>query len=464
MKRFKKAGMLVIFLIPALVGAIGHLIDGQTIPDTLYKVIKMYGFSADTCKNNIFIEIARWAAPLVTISGLALILQRTFARVVDFFRGFSKNAIALYGDATEKEIVHRNINETINVTDGKVMDVNKHIIMFSSDEKAIEFYAENKEKLRGEIFMMLEKRDGFTVELDNVKVFNPYEIIARRFWHKRDLRGLFEKDEMKISIVGSNVLARKMLTDGLLNNIYTLTQKVGYHLWSEDGFFEQAHADFKTMNEDIVTYHSLKAQDAVFGIAESDRIIFTEKVDNELLFEIVKLTKGEIYLFDPKDTFVNIFGYDKIYTFGKLNNILTEENISAKNTYTLAKELNYDFALKYPKKDESVPTSADEAWGRLNTFTKGSNVASADYHKIRLIVMTETKKTKPDEVLCEMEHIRWCRYHYLNHWKYGETEDGKKDEAKKIHPCLKPFGALDPATRLKDKDGIDTLLKLEGIL
>ncbi len=464
MKKFKKAIMLAILVFPAILGIAGYMVDGNNALDSLYKAIKMYGFSADSCNNNLLIEFARWIAPLVAVSGLALILKRAFSRVVDFFRSFSKNAIALYGDAKEKDIVLRNINETIAIPDGEVMDATKHIIMFSEDERALEFYAANKAKLKGEVFMKLEKSDSFTVDLDNVKVFNPYEIIARKFWHENALRQLIEKDNMKIAIVGSDVLARKILTDGLLNNIYSLTQKIEYHIWSGDGFFEQAHADFKTMNNDTVRYHDMKDFGKVYGIASSDRIIFTEKVDNELLFEIVKLTKGEIYIFDPMDTFVNIFGYEKIYTFGKYDSVLTEENISSKNTYLLAKELNYDFALKYPKKGEAVPASAEEAWSRLNTFTKGSNVASADYHKIRLIVMTETKKTKPDEELCEMEHIRWCRYHYLNHWRYGETEDGKKDEINKKHPCLKPFSALEPGTKMKDKDGIDTLLNLEGIL
>ncbi len=464
MKKFKKAIILAILVLPAIVGIIGYIIDGNAFLDAVYLAIKMYLFDADSCNNNILIEFARWIAPVVTVSGLALILKRAFRRFLDFFRSFSKNAVALYGNAKEKEVILRNINETIDASDGEVMDAEKHIIMFSADEEALEFYAENKEKLKGEVFMKLEKSDSFTVTLDNVKFFNPYEIIARKFWHEKDLRQLIEKDNMKIAIVGSDVLARKILTDGLLNNIYSLTQKVEYCIWSEDSFFEQAHADFKTMNNDTVTYHSMESADKIFNIASSDRIIFTEKVDNELLFEIVKLTKGEIYLFDPMDTFVNIFGYDKLYTFGKYDSVLTEENMRTENTYALAKELNYQFALKYPKAGETLPSSAEEAWGRLNVFTKGSNVASADYHKIRLIVMTETKKTKADETLCEMEHIRWCRYHYLNHWHYGETADGKKDEVNKKHPCLKPFGALTPDTRMKDKDGIDTLLNLEGIL
>lgn len=463
MKLLKKAGMVLLFVLPAIIGFAGYVRAGEELFDAAYLAIRMYLFDADSRKNNLMIEIARWVAPIFTVSGLAIMLKTAFAKVVDFFAGFATDAVAVYGDTEIKAIVAKNIKHAINVDDNEAMDVGRHIIMFSTDEKGLEFYTKNKDKLNGEVFMKIDKNDTFVVSLDNVKFFNPCEIIARSFWQEHDISRVLDKDELKIAIVGSDVLSRKILTYGLLNNIYSLTQKVEYHIWSDDNFFEKAHSDFVTMNGDKIVYHNNKCMRRIFDIASADRIIITEAIDNEFLGEIVELTEGEIYCFDPIGTFVNVFDYKKIYSFGRYSEVLTEENIRTDKLYNFAKELNHQYALKYLKEGQTKIPTIDEAWDELNVFLKGSNIASADHHKIRLIVMRKSGKTKVDDILAEMEHIRWCRYHYLNHWKFGETTDGNKDSKNKIHPCLKPFADLPESNKQKDRDGIETLLSLEGL-
>ncbi|MBQ2840790.1 MAG: hypothetical protein IJE70_05540 [Oscillospiraceae bacterium] len=462
MRNLKKAGMVLLFVVPAIVGFIGYLLADNTMADSAYMAIKAYLFDADTFNNNSLIEVARWTAPMCTVSGLAIILKTAFTRLVEFFLGFASDAVAVYGDADLKEIVKKNVKHAINVDDNEVLDVNGHIILFSTDEKGIEFYRKNKERLCGDVFIKLDKNDVFSVALDDVKFFNPCEIVARSFWQENDIRSVIKNDRMKISIVGSDVLSRKILSYGLLNNIYSLTQKIEYHVWSDDDFFPKAHGDFSTMNGDRVVYHSNKCEERLFEIASSDRIIITEKINNEFLAELAQMTKGEIYCYDPMGTFVNIFDNSNIFSFGQYESVLTEENIRTDYLYDFAKKLNYQYTLRYSEDKDNLP-SQESAWRGLDTFSKGSNIASADYHKIRLIVMKETGKIKVDDALAEMEHIRWCRYHLLNHWKYGETANGKKDTTNKIHPCLKPFAELDREQQLKDSEGIEVLLSLEEV-
>lgn len=462
MRKFKKAGVLLLFVLPWIAGVIGCRMEGYSFWDAAYVAIRMYLFDADYRQNNLLFEIARWVAPVCTISGFFLILEIVWEKIKDFFHGFLPDAVAIYGDADLKEIARKNIKHAINVDDNAVMDVGSHIIMFSTDEKSLEFYTKNKEKLRGDVFIKIDKNDSFSVSLDNVKFFNPCEIVARRFWQKRDIRNVITHNEMKIAIVGSDILSRKILTYGLLNNVYSLEQKIEYHIWSNNDFFKKAHSDFETMNGDCVIYHDNKCQDRLKQIALADRIIITEKIDNEMLAEIAKLTKGEIYCFDPMGTFVNIFENKNIYPFGCYNDVLTTENIRTDNLYDFAKELNYKYELMYANENEE-PLTKEAAWDKLDVFTKGSNIASTDYHHIMLIVMKETGKTEVDYTLAELEHIRWSRYHFLNHWKCGETPNGKKDAANKIHPCLKPFAELDDENKQKDVSGINTLLALEGL-
>lgn len=460
MRKLKKAGMVLLFILPAIVGFVGYMMAGKNMFDAAYFAIRMYLFDADTFGNNWLIECARWIAPIFTISGLVIILKTAVAKMADFFAGFASDAIAVYGDNELKEIVKKNIKHAINVDDNEVMDVESHIIMFSDDEKGLEFYTKNKDKLKGEVFIKLDKNDSYSVALDSVKFFNPCEMIARNFWQKRDIRNVIYKDEMKIAIVGSDILSRKILTYGLLNNIYSLTQMIEYNIWSNDDFFERAHGDFNTMNGDKVVYCDNNSKDRLRDIASADRIIITDEIDNEFIYELSKLTKGEIYCFDPMGTFVNIFEYDKIYSFGNYKEILVAENIRTDNLYSFAKALNFQYALKYLNEGQEPPT-LEGAWNDLDVFTKGSNIAATDYHKITCLVMRETGKTKADYILAEMEHIRWSRYHFLNHWKYGETANGKKDSKNKIHPCLKPFAELDDSNKNKDLEGIEILLELD---
>lgn len=462
MKKWRKALIVLTFVLPAIIGFAGYIWAGNGLIDSMYLAVRMYLVEADTINNNILIELARWAAPIVTVSGLSIILKNAIAKVKDFFVGFSSDAIAVYGDTELKEIVRKNIRHTISVDDNEVMDVSSHIIMFSTDEKGLEFYKKNKEKFRGEVFIKIDKNDSYNVALDQVKFFNPCELIARDFWQKNDIRQVIGNDDMKIAIVGSDILSRKILTYGLLNNIYSLTQRIEYHIWSNDDFFEKAHKDFKTDNDDKIEFCDNKCPDRLFQIASADRIIITEPLDNEFMSELAKLTKGEVYCFDPMGTFVDIFKPANVYPFGRFDEVLTAENIRTDKLYEFAKKLNYQYALKYLEQEAEQPTM-EEAWDEIDAFTKGSNVASTDYHRIRLIVMKETGKKDVDDTLAEMEHIRWCRYHYLNHWRYGETKNGKKDSENKIHPCLKDFAELEKENQEKDLDGIKTLLSLEGI-
>ena len=81
---------------------------------------------------------------------------------------------------------------------------------------------------------------------------------------------------------------------------------------------------------------------------------------------------------------------------------------------------------------------------------------SADAQKLSAEVM---------ELLSELEHIRWCRYHYLNNWSYGVPEGGKnKDKIRRIHTDLLPYGELSEEDKEKDRENIRILLSVPDAL
>ena len=67
------------------------------------------------------------------------------------------------------------------------------------------------------------------------------------------------------------------------------------------------------------------------------------------------------------------------------------------------------------------------------------------------------------ELLAQLEHMRWCRYHYLNNWAFGQPENGKrKDPRLRLHADLVPYENLTDAEREKDRENIRILLSVEN--
>lgn len=97
------------------------------------------------------------------------------------------------------------------------------------------------------------------------------------------------------------------------------------------------------------------------------------------------------------------------------------------------------------------------------------NVSAADYHKIRVHMMKTDGwsmdaaglSQKQMELLAELEHIRWCRYHQFHNWRMGIPKNGaRKDATLRIHKDLIPYDELTEEEKKKDKDNIRMLQKL----
>ncbi|MBN2202408.1 hypothetical protein JW777_10670, partial [bacterium] len=52
------------------------------------------------------------------------------------------------------------------------------------------------------------------------------------------------------------------------------------------------------------------------------------------------------------------------------------------------------------------------------------------------------------EILAEAEHDGWMRYKIQNGWTFGE----KRDDALKVHDCLKPYRELSECEKEKDRN------------
>ncbi len=466
MRKLKRFLAVLIFLLPAIFGGFGYLLEGDRVADAFYQSVSMYFFNANTTDNHFLVELSRWTAPIMTISGIALIVKELFQRIGDFFVGFFSDAVAVYGNTELSELVKQNIPHTIVVKTDEIKDVKRQILLFDKDDDGLKFYMKNKDAFSGkEVYIKLKFIDCLQANVENVKFFNINEIIARKFWNEYYLKELLTEKTLKIALIGSDVLAEKLLYYGLLNNLYTIDQKIEYHVWGAEAF-ESIHREFETMNGDTIVYHKDRVLNDLPLIAAADRIIVADADNMALLDVLTSVTTAPIYYFDPSGTFVNVFGYEKLYPFGKSVDILTAENIFTDKLQMMAKRINYEYECNYGSlkgcaDPENRIADTERLWSGLSPFLKSSNIAAGDYHSIRLLVMQHKGNFEINEEVCELEHIRWCRYHLLNHWKHGFGPDGKKDKQKKLHPCLVPFDELCPNDRWKDRDTIAVLLDLE---
>lgn len=154
------------------------------------------------------------------------------------------------------------------------------------------------------------------------------------------------------------------------------------------------------------------------------------------------------------------------------SSILTEKNIMSEELYRIGMELNYSYNEHFSKETHEMrqkDIAMREMWDNLDGFTKASNIASADYHEIRFMILKRQGKEyhnfteEEREWLSKAEHIRWCRFHFLNHWTYGTLEDGKrKDVNKRIHTYLVPYEELPREVQMLDWDTISRLMKLKS--
>lgn len=467
----KKKHLFYLFvLVPFVLGTIGYCTQGIDFTDAAYGSFALYFVNPVMDEKNLPVEAARWLAPLTLAGGVLLTIKEIGYKVKHFFRSLDKRTVAIYSDNPFGEMLEKNIRHSIRIQDDSVYDTKNVIIMYANDSDALKFYQDNRRKIKNKnVYMKLDSFHPLCIGNSDVKYFNMNDMIARDYWKSHNLSEYCKNNEkhIKIAIVGFNDLGERILNSGLLNNIFSLDQCIEYHIWGDSVLYENLHTDFHTMNHDKIVYHKSGVEEEICMLTEMDRIIVVDSTDYHLLTSIFEICPhNKIDCFSPDGSLVNsIYDNDKIDIFGNYESLLTKENIITDKLYEQAMKLHYRYA--HPEDtptDPGKPGKWDwqelkDAWNALNSFTKLSNVAAADYYNITKEIMG-TDET--DDVLCELEHIRWCRFHFLNHWKYGQTENGKKDSNKRIHPCLIPYSELSETEKEKDKDAVKMLIGLNG--
>lgn len=472
-RNVKKIVKIVVFFIPFILGVIGYsMMEGIALRDALFYPIGFYTLNTIEPAENVFLEIARWTAPVMTASGLVMAVAAFQQRFRNYFTWLRGGSIAVYGAAQDTAVVLAQLGKRgISIEEGCFQKAERYILMGQEKENFL-FYQKNHDRLDGkQVYLKCTSMNGRMTD-GNVNLFFEEEIAARIFWKEQNLYRVAKEKDFCLRIVFTEfgVLEEQLLLWGLQNNIFHPAQRISYHIFGEAGKFRAVYHELSQI-EDPIVFHDEPWYEAMDLLGAADRIIVCNAGAylNDILFAVpekvidVFVENSEEALHYETKERLRLFEWKK--EAEKIENILEEGMLK------MAKSINLRYAHLYTGVAETEE-NLDAEWGKLNTFTKYSNISSADYHKVRLLMIDEWKKqTGRDEIdgeflreLAELEHIRWNRYHYLNNWKYGIPENGKnKDAVKRIHRDLIPFSELTEAEKDKDAENIRVLLSVKEI-
>ena len=197
------------------------------------------------------------------------------------------------------------------------------------------------------------------------------------------------------------------------------------------------------MNSDKLEYYSTDDENIWEIIENADKVIVADEVEVELLQTIIlSANNSKVYYYSPEDGDMGSYiEYRKPVPFGRYKDVFTEENILREKLTEKAKALHNYY--------ESI-CNTDKKWEDLSGFLRASNISAADFGNI----LADLNKDEME--LAELEHIRWCRFYFLNYYKYGEV----RNDAKRINNDLVRFDELSLEEQEKDLDAVRVLKKL----
>lgn len=134
MKKILKA---VLFILPFIVGGIGYILAGESISDSFYAAASLYGMNLVFDATNIWIEIARWAAPFATATALLYAFTKLLTylkwRIVSFFH----DSVAVYTDSDIQIEFGDKVREIYSAEVKK--SAKSHIILMENDVDSFDF-------------------------------------------------------------------------------------------------------------------------------------------------------------------------------------------------------------------------------------------------------------------------------------------------------------------------------------
>ena len=474
MKKSSKIAKIILLLLPLAFGSFGQIVVArQPVLNSLFNCLLMYFVNYSGAPVNLWVEIARWSAPLATAGSVILLLSELNSRFLAWSKYLIYDSVAVYGPEDDQALVLPQLGRSGFSGGDKFHRANRYLLLNDEKENFAFYSAHREEMRRTKVYLKSGSLRGQSASDTNLKLFCPEETAARIFWKQQDLCERFGQGapRLRIAFVGFDLLGEELLYSGLQNNIFAPDQRIEYHIFGEDRSFAAKHPRLDLIS-DPVLFHREHWYEQLDLLANADLLLVLEQEAQ------LALTKDLLALL-PEKTFT-VFAEDpkilelldereRLLLFDWEKEALKIDYIMDDLLFERAKRINLRYSHLYHQVTENE-AACEAEWKKLDAFTRYSNVSSADYHEIRLQMLrhmglpADGSGLSPEqmEFLAELEHIRWCRYHWLNHWQYGVPADGKaKDAAKRIHTDLIPYQDLSEEEKEKDRETIRVLLSLD---
>lgn len=456
---------LAVVCFPLVPGIIGLTQSGKPLLDSLFDCVCMYVLNYQGKPPNIYVELARWAAPVATASGVLMLVhafREDFRNYICYRRG---NSVAVYGTVQEKEDLLRQLGRRgINGKEAFIR-ADRYVLLYD-EEQNLDFYYCNKHFAKGSAFYLKCHSVYAQSAADtNLHLFCPETTAARLFWKKRCPYALAAKSGFKMTIVilGFGRLGEELLRCALLGNIFHPAQSIQYHIFGDGSEFTTIHTQLASITDPVV-FHAEPWQQQCGLLEQAEMIVVAEQMNQiELLKNLLLATaQGQIDILSADSVYAELLGNERITPFCWKQEAQQLAHIFDDVLLERAKTINLRYAHLYYGIQEDERAKEAE-WAKLDSFTRDSNISAADYYDVLCTILnangieTDFAQIPSDWIdrMAELEHMRWCRFHYWNNWKYGRPENGaNKDARQRIHIDLLPYTDLSDAEREKDRESI----------
>lgn len=467
-----RAGKVLLFLLPLLLGMAGlWLLDGQPFLDALFCCVSMYALNYGDSPANLLVELARWLAPVAAASGLLMALRTVRDQVRGFARYLRGDGVAVYGPEAERAQMVERLGERGIEGRESLLPARQYILLGDGEERIALCRRVLRERPRAEVF--LQCGDVPQAAPPRLHLFSPEEAAARLYWKERCLYGCSVQHghRLRIALVGFGALGENLLYCGLLSNIFHPGQRIEYHVFGGDSRFAAVHTQLGQIS-DPVTFHSEPWWESLPLLQGCQlALLLPQEGQAAAARDLLLAAPGlRLEVFAGGGAAALLEGQEGLTLYPWLDRALEPANILQDKLFAQAKDINLRYACLYAGA-ENTPSAREAEWEKLDPFTRGSNISCADYHEIRRIMLEAmglpaggtALDEKTMELLAQLEHIRWCRYHLLHNWRAGRPQDGRrKDPAARIHMDLIPYEELDRDTREKDRENIRVLLSVKS--
>lgn len=469
-----KTQKLILSCLPLLSGLAGFaMASAMSFPDSLFACICMYTLNYQDTPPNLLVELARWTAPMVTASSLLLAFTAAHDRLANALCYRRGHCTAVYGPEQEKAVLLSQLGR--NGIDGKERFVRaQKYILLNNEADNFSFYRSNRQALaQSDVYLQCHSLPAQSVSAPNLHLFCPEETAARLFWKEFCLYPASVSCGHRLNIVflGFGQLGEELLRFGLQHNLFHPQQQLHYHIFGDGAAFCALHTELSSI-EDSITFHKEPwyAQLSLFN--EAHMVVVVAQNDQLALCRSLLFAArcSNVHVFaDNPDALALLEHPHRLTIFDWKKASCDISCISGDLLFWRAKQINLRYAVLYGGAQESDKVCEAE-WMKLDAFTRYSNISAADYHDVRLAMLSamnqpaDAQGLSPDclELLSQLEHMRWCRYHYLNNWSYAEAEDGvRKNKDRRVHADLIPWENLDNNAKEKDRENIRVLLSVK---